>query len=247
MDEFKWYTLHVQSGYEHRVKANIEKALKENGLEDRVKEIFIPANKKLIIKVSGREKESLKLDTPEPKTYELKVDAKDNSAKLKFYVHNGKAWLEVVEGVAECFPNVAIEKVGEKIRCPKLKVDAKIELKDKLYPGYMFLLADLDNNLINIIRSVPRVIGFVSVGGKPVVVSQKEIEKIRKKLKEGVTKIKKQKFKVGDRVKITAGPLIGFEGFVSKVDAESERLVAKVNIFERQVPAELTFDQVEKI
>ena len=68
MAEKKWYTLHVQSGFEYRVKANIEKALKEAGMEEKVEEIFIPAVEKVVFKALGKEKGEVPLRSEEPKS-----------------------------------------------------------------------------------------------------------------------------------------------------------------------------------
>ena len=67
------------------------------------------------------------------------------------------------------------------------------------------------------------------------------------RLKKGVPKVKKLKFEIGDKVKIKEGPFIGFEGTISEIDPEREKIIVLVNIFDRQTPVELEFDQIEKI
>ena len=123
----------------------------------------------------------------------------------------------------------------------------KRQLRDRLYPGYIFIKADLDKDLQSLIRRVPRVLGFVSGGGKPVTVSESDIVAMKERLKRGVPKVRKLKFDIGDKVKINEGPFIGFEGTISEIDPEHEKLIVLVNIFDRQTPVELEFDQVEKI
>ncbi|SMP13300.1 transcription antitermination protein nusG [Desulfurobacterium pacificum] len=245
MGDKKWYSLHVQSGFEHRVKANIMKALKEEGLDDKVEEIFVPAVEKVVFKVKGKEKGELPLRSEEPKVYELEGE---EGKKVVFRIEGGKVWVESCEcEKKKCIPDKPIEKVGQKIKCPENKVEAKIELRDRLYPGYIFIKADLDKNLQSVIRRVPRVLGFVSAAGKPVVVPESEVAAIKDRLKKGIPKVKKFKFEVGDKVKIKEGPFIGFEGAISEIDAEREKVIVLVNIFDRQTPVELEFDQIEKI
>ncbi len=245
MAEKKWYSLHVQSGFEHRVKANIMKALKEAGLEDKVEEIFIPAVEKVVFKVKGKEKGELPLRAEEPKVFE--VEGEDGK-KVVFRVEDGKVWVEECQcEKKKCEPEKPIEKIGQKIKCPENKVEAKIELRDRLYPGYIFIKADLNEDLQGIIRRVPRVLGFVSAGGRPVIVPEREIQAIKERIKKGVPKVRKLKYDIGDKVKIKEGPFIGFEGTISEIDPEHGKLIVLVNIFDRQTPVELEFDQVEKI
>jgi len=244
MEEKKWYSLHVQSGFEHRVKANILKTLKEEGLLEKVEEIFIPAMEKVVFKVAGKEKGSIPLHG-EPRIYEIEGE---EGKKVVFRIEDGKVWVESCEcEKKKCEPEKPIEKIGQRIKCLENKVEAKIELRDKLYPGYIFIKADLDKNLQSIIRRVPRVLGFVSAAGKPVVVPESEIKAMHERLKKGIPKVKKLKFDIGDKVKIKEGPFIGFEGAISEIDPEREKIIVLVNIFDRQTPVELEFDQVEKI
>jgi len=245
MAEKKWYTLHVQSGFEYRVKANIEKALKEAGMEEKVEEIFIPAVEKVVFKALGKEKGEVPLRSEEPKSVEIEGD---EGKKVVFRVENGKVWVESCEcEKKKCVPDKPIDKIGQKIKCPENRVEAKIELRDRLYPGYIFIKADLDKDLQSLIRRVPRVLGFVSAGGRPVPVSEAEIAAMKERLKKGVPRVRKLKFDVGDKVKIKEGPFIGFEGTISEIDPEHGKLIVLVNIFDRQTPVELEFDQVEKI
>ena len=93
MEEKKWYSLHVQSGFEHRVKANILKALKEEGLEDKVEEIFIPAVEKVVFKVAGKEKGEVPLHG-EPRIHEVEGE---EGKKVVFRIEDGKVWVESCE------------------------------------------------------------------------------------------------------------------------------------------------------
>ena len=245
MAEKRWFSLHVQSGFEHRVKANILKALREAGMEDKVEEIFIPAVEKVVFKVRGKEKGELPLRSEEPRIYEVEGE---EGKSVVFRIEDGKVWVEECQcEKKKCEPEKPIEKIGQKIKCPENRVEAKIELRDRLYPGYIFIKADLTEDLQALIKRVPRVIGFVSAGGKPVVVPEREIASIKERIRRGVPRVRRFKHEIGDKVKIKEGPFIGFEGTISEIDPEHGKLIVLVNIFDRQTPVELEFDQVEKI
>ncbi len=243
MAEGKWYTLHVQSGFEDRVRSNIMKTLEQEDLIEKVEEIFIPANERVVIKVAGKEKAVLPLKG-EPTHYEIEAE---DGKKATFHVENGKVWAECFGLKKGCNPTKPIERIGQKIRCPEIKAEAKIELKDKLYPGYIFIKTELDNRVRSTVRGVPRVLGFINTGGEPVVVPESEIIAMKERLKKGVPKVSKFKFEKDERVKIKEGPFIGFEGIISEIDGEREKIIVLVNIFDRQTPVELEFDQIEKV
>ncbi|HVR13518.1 MAG TPA: transcription termination/antitermination factor NusG, partial [Gaiellaceae bacterium] len=54
-------------------------------------------------------------------------------------------------------------------------------------------------------------------------------------------------FSLGESVKVTSGPLSDFDGEIVDVQADAQKLKVLVDIFERQVPVELGFDQVKKL
>jgi transcriptional antiterminator NusG len=92
------------------------------------------------------------------------------------------------------------------------------------------------------------VTGFVGSGNKPVPLSQPEVDRI---LHTAVGAAERSRaladFELGESVKVTSGPLSDFDGEIVDVNADQQKLKVLVNIFERQVPVELSFDQVKKI
>jgi transcriptional antiterminator NusG len=244
MGEKKWYSLHVQSGFEDRVRINIQNTLSQEGLLEKVEEIFIPAEEKVVFKVGGKEKEAVPLKG-EPRLLEFEGE---DGKKVVFKVENGQVSVESCEcEKKKCQPEKPISRVGQRIRCPENKVEAKIELRNKLYPGYIFIKAELTKEVQSATRRVPRVLGFVSTGGEPVIVPESEITAMKERLKKGIPKVTKLKFNLGDRVKIKEGPFLGFEGVISEIEPEKDKVIVLVNIFDRQTPVELEMDQVEKI
>lgn len=119
-----------------------------------------------------------------------------------------------------------------------------------LFPGYIFIEATLDNELIHIITGIPSVVGFPSVDKDrkdPTPLRPDEINRILGKMKE-VREAGEQPeipFKIGDAVKVVDGPFNNFSGFVEEVHPEKMKLRVMVSIFGRKTPLELDYLQVE--
>jgi transcriptional antiterminator NusG len=119
------------------------------------------------------------------------------------------------------------------------------EAEKRFYPGYILVEMELDDETWHLIKSVPRVSGFVG-GTEPVPVSEEEISQILVQMERGVPTQVSTKFQTGDQVRITDGAFANFTGQVEDVDTEHGRLRVMVSIFSRQTPVELNFFQVEK-
>ena len=104
---------------------------------------------------------------------------------------------------------------------------------------------DLDDETWHLIRSTPRVTGFVG-GTKPVPIPEEEVEIILQQLEKGPSPQVKTQFQKAENVRIIDGPFTNFVGYVDEVDMDHGRLKVMVSIFGRQTPVELHFFQVEK-
>ena len=126
----------------------------------------------------------------------------------------------------------------------------KVQTEKRILPGYVLVNMDLNDDAWTVVKNTPGVTGFVGAGTKPVPLSQPEVDRI---LHAGVpagggAAPKSQvEFTLGESVKVTSGPLSDFDGEIVDVNADQQKLKVLVDIFERQVPVELSFDQVKKI
>lgn len=130
-------------------------------------------------------------------------------------------------------------------RVIELRGGKKKESDKKFYPGYILVEMELDDETWHLIRSTPRVTGFVG-GAKPVALSEEEVAVIIQQIEKGPVPQVKTQFQKGESVRIIDGPFSNFIGSVEDVDLDHGRLNVMVSIFGRQTPVELNFFQVEK-
>jgi len=117
----------------------------------------------------------------------------------------------------------------------------------KIFPGYMLVQMDLNEETWHIVKETPKITGFAGDSTKPVPLSEKEVEEILTQVKEGVAKAKpKVSFNEGDSVRVIDGPFVNFIGTIEEVKPEKRKLKVLVSIFGRSTPVELDFIQVEK-
>ena len=116
------------------------------------------------------------------------------------------------------------------------------------YPGYVLVEMDMDDHVWHVVKSTPRVTGFVGTGQQPTPLSDDEVNQIVYRVAEGKEKPKlKMKFEKSEQVRITEGPFATFTGIVDEVNEDRETLKVMVTIFGRSTPVKLEFGQVEKV
>ena len=125
----------------------------------------------------------------------------------------------------------------------------KVQAEKRVLPGYVLVNMDLNDDAWTVVKNTPGVTGFVGAGSKPVPLSQPEVDRI---LKTGQTAGGERarttiEYSLGESVKVTSGPLSDFDGEIVDVNPDQQKLKVLVDIFERQVPVELGFDQVKKL
>jgi transcriptional antiterminator NusG len=125
----------------------------------------------------------------------------------------------------------------------------KVQTEKRVLPGYVLVNMDLSDEAWTVVKGTPGVTGFVGAGAKPVPLSSAEVDRIlHTGSAAGGPALKSQvEFSLGESVKVTSGPLSDFDGEIVDVNADAQKLKVLVDIFERQVPVELAFDQVKKI
>jgi transcriptional antiterminator NusG len=173
----KWYVIHTYSGYENKVKANLEHRIESMSMADKIFEVMVPKETITELKSGGR----------------------------------------------------------------------KVTSEKRVFPGYILVQMELDDDSWYVVRNTPGVTGFVGSQAKPVPLSREEVKRIRGTL-TGVPKTRAlTDFAEGMAVKVTHGPLSDFDGIISEVNADQGKLKVMVSIFGRETPVELGFDQVSKI
>ncbi|MBI2616604.1 transcription termination/antitermination factor NusG [Candidatus Gottesmanbacteria bacterium] len=122
----------------------------------------------------------------------------------------------------------------------------KEETKEKIFPGYILVNMNLNDETWLAVRTTPGVTAFVGVGNKPTPISDKEVDAILKFTQLAAPKFK-TKFSKGEAVKIIDGPFVDFLGTVDVIDEDKGKVKILVSIFGRETPVELDFLQVAKL
>jgi transcription termination/antitermination protein NusG len=118
----------------------------------------------------------------------------------------------------------------------------------RIFPGYVLVEMELTDETWHLVKSTPRVTGFLGgSGNRPTPISENEVKKILSQIEEGVEKPRpKILFEVGEMVRVKEGPFADFNGNVEEVNYEKSKVRVSVTIFGRSTPVELDFSQVEK-
>ena len=129
----------------------------------------------------------------------------------------------------------------------EVKRGKRVQRKKKYFPSYILVKMEMNKELYHMIKNIQKVTGFLGTTGNPTPVSEKEIDKIMGRIKEGTLAPKNEvSFDVGEQVKVCEGPFASFSGLVEEVDEEKSRLKFSVSIFGRPTPIDLEYNQVEK-
>ena len=130
----------------------------------------------------------------------------------------------------------------------EIKQGKKQVVQKKVFPGYLLVRMYLDDDSWYVVRNTPGVTGFVGSGAKPTPLSDREIDKILQVKPEDKKKLKPRlEFEEQESVRVTSGPFANFTGSISEINVDQSKLKVLVNIFGRETPVELGFDQVAKL
>lgn len=175
----RWYVIHTYSGYENKVRTDLERRIESYGLQDRVVDIQIPT-----------------------------------------------------------------EEVTE------IKEGGKRETKEaKVFPGYVLVRMEVDDNTWAVVRNTPGVTGFVGIDGRPAPLTRADYQKIMGRtgrLGEKAPRHISTDYEIGDAIRVISGPLKDFDGLISEINPEAGKVKVTLMIFGRETPVELTLEQVER-
>ena len=128
----------------------------------------------------------------------------------------------------------------------KIKGGKRVEVEEKIYPGYVLVDMIVTDDSWYVVRNTPRVTGFVGAGVNPVPLKKEEVDYLFKKMDAGTVKHNID-MAVGETVRIADGPFKDLEGKINSVDQDRGKVKVLVSIFGRETPVELDFLQVKKI
>jgi transcriptional antiterminator NusG len=116
----------------------------------------------------------------------------------------------------------------------------------KVFPGYILIQMLLSDEAYKLIKATNGVTGFVQSGNKPVPLEEYEVRRIQTNLAAS-KEVAKVNWNKADAIRVVEGPFSDFTGKIEEVNAEKEKLKVLINIFGRDTPVELDFNQVEKL
>ncbi len=172
MSDINWYVVHTYSGYENKVKANIEKTIENRKLQDQIIEVSVPMQ-------------------------------------------------EVIE----------------------IKNGSKKTVQKKMFPGYVFLNMEMNDDTWYVVRNTRGVTGFVGPGSKPVPLTEEEMHKMG--LVETLSVL--VDVEVGDTVEVVSGAWENISGVVQEIKEKEQTVTIQVDMFGRETSVEIGFDDIRKV
>lgn len=129
----------------------------------------------------------------------------------------------------------------------KIKAGKRVEVEEKIYPGYVLVDMIVTDESWFVVRNTPRVTGFVGSGVTPVPLTEKEVTFFLGRMDEAGDAVHTIDLEVGESIIINDGPFKDSEGKVSEVDHERGKIKVMVSLFGRETPVELDFLQIKKL
>ena len=174
-DEASWFVIHCYSGYENKVKYNLEQRIETMEMQDQIFSIEVPTEDEIEVKEGKRR-----------------------------------------------------------------------TVKRRIFPGYILVQMQMNDDSWYVVRNTPGVTGFVGMGTRPTPLRTEEVHGIMKRMEAEAPKIKVT-FSTGQKVRIIDGPFNDFMGIVEEIDIDRAKVRVFVSFFGRETPVELDFLQVEKM
>ena len=119
-------------------------------------------------------------------------------------------------------------------------------IKRKVFPGYVLIEMELNDQTWYLVKNTIGVTGFVSSGNKPVPLQQHEIQGILEAVESGGITTTPQ-WQKGEVIRVTSGPFADFNGTIEEVNADKQKVKVLISNFGRDTPVELDFNQIERV
>ena len=194
-------------------------------------------------------------------TQDIKVQDKKNdpSAKYQWYLLRVFASSEdaVIKQIKSLAKTRNLDKAYKEFFIPKVKLvkttrDAKgeekvVEIFKNLFPGYLAVKMQMNENTWNLVRDLPKVIDFIGSSKKPKPLSQEEMQKMFDSVEKQHQINQTISFSIGESVKINNGSFAGFKGTIIAVVDNGSSLVLSVPVFNTETEVKLQTSEVEKV
>ena len=176
-------------------------------------------------------------------------------SEARWYVLHAYSGYEkkVADTIMDQATKLGIQNYIEDISVPtqnivEVKRGVRVNTERKIFPGYILIKMNLNDDTWHIIKTTPKLSGFLGNKGKPVPISNAEAKRISQQVVDGVEKSRPAiMYDVGEQVKVIDGPFASFNGEIEQIDEEKARLRVAVSIFGRSTPVDLEYSQVEKV
>jgi len=162
--------------------------------------------------------------------------------KVKANLESRIASLDMEEYIFQV--EVPTEEVTE------VKNGKRMQVQRKVFPGYILVRMDLNDESWGAVRNTPGVTGFVGATSRPSPLTVDEVVRIlvpATQKKETRPQVKVVDFEVGESVTVMDGPFATLPATISEISPDAQKVKVLVSIFGRETPVELSFSQVSKI
>lgn len=155
--------------------------------------------------------------------------------------------MKTIESRVEAFD------LGDRVYEVVVPTQDEIEIKDgqrktvqrKVFPGYVLVRMEMDEDTWYQLRNTPGVTGFVSQDNKPVPLKGDAAQTVIQGMEAEAPKVT-MSFALGDTVRIIDGPFADFRGEIDEINNEKGKIKVLVSFFGRETPVELDFLQAER-
>ncbi len=174
---------------------------------------------------------------------------------MKWYVVNVYSGSEqkVLESIKDLAQKRDLASMFGEILIPKeevieIKKGEKVKSEKKFFPGYILVQMTLTDETWHLVRGISRVSGFLGAKGKPLPISNAEVQRIVKRVEDSANVTQHSvTYEIGDTVTVCDGPFASFQGVIEDVESDKERVKVSVTIFGRATNVDLSFSQIEKV